>query len=336
MKTILYIGNKLSSHGNTATSIETLGSFLENENFSVYYASSRKNKIFRMLDMVLTTLKYCRRIDYVLIDTYSTTNFWYAFVISQLCRVLHLKYIAKLHGGNLPFRLQKSTFFCDCIFRNSYMNIAPSGYLLESFNSFGYSNVRYIPNTLEINRYDFEERTFDVPKILWVRSFSAIYNPVMAVKVLVALKNKYPDAELCMVGPKKDKSYEQTVAFAKQNNVEVLFTGKLSKKKWTSLAKKYNVFINTTHFDNTPISVIEAMALGLPVVSTNVGGIPFLLEDEKNSLLVDDNDTTGMVTQIDRLVVEKGLAKKIVSNAYEMTRGFDWEIVKKQWIELLK
>ncbi|MFN3754427.1 glycosyltransferase family 4 protein [Flavobacterium sp.] len=336
MKNLLYIGNKLSDHGYTATSIETLGSFLQGEGFSVYYASSKRNKLLRMFEMIYMTLKCAKKVDYVMIDTYSTVNFWYALVISQLCRILNVKYIPKLHGGDLPNRIEKSKYFSNLIFNNAYINIAPSFYLYEAFKKNGYHNLKYIPNTIELQAYPQNTKEFKIPKLLWVRSFANIYNPIMAVKVFIDLKKNYPEAQLCMIGPKKDDSYDQTVEFAQKNNIEVIFTGKLSKEEWIEMSKDYNVFINTTHFDNTPVSVIEAMALGLPVVSTKVGGIPFLLKHEVNALLIDDNDAQGMAQQIRRLIEDRDLAENISQNAKETVADFDWEIVKKQWIDLLK
>ncbi|WP_445454377.1 glycosyltransferase family 4 protein [Flavobacterium sp. 25HG05S-40] len=335
MKHLLYIGNKLSNHGYTSTSIETLGTFLESEGFNVYYASSKKNKAIRMFEMIIKTFKYAKKVDYVLIDTYSTKNFWYAFLISQLCRVLKVKYIPKLHGGNLPERIVKSKFFSDLIFNNAYINVAPSYYLYETFKKNGYNNLKYIPNTIELELYENSVKEFKTPKLLWVRSFAKIYNPVMAVKVLLKIKKEYPEAQLCMVGPKKDESYSKTVGFAQKNNVEVIFTGKLTKPEWINLSKDYNIFINTTHFDNTPISVIEAMALGLPVISTNVGGIPYLLQHNTNALLISDNDAADMAKQIKRILSEPDLAKALSCNGKETVKAFDWELVKKQWIELL-
>lgn len=335
MKNLLYIGNKLSDHGYTSTSIETLGTFLEGEGFHVYYASSKKNKVWRMFEMILKTFQYAKKVDYVLIDTYSTKNFWYAFIISQLCRILNLKYIPKLHGGNLPSRIVRSKFFSNLIFKNAHINIAPSYYLLEAFKKTGYTNLKYIPNTIEMQLYPSTSKEFTSPKILWVRSFAKIYNPLMAVKVFIKMKAIFPEAKICMVGPKKDDSHAKTLKFAKKNNVEVIFTGKLSKEEWIELSKEYNVFINTTHFDNTPISVIEAMALGLPVVSTNVGGIPYLLEHNVNALLVNDDDCDGMTNQITRLFTEPNLAYNLSKKGKESVESFDWEIVKKQWIELL-
>lgn len=333
---ILYIGNKLSKHGNTATSIETLGTFLEKESFKLYYASSIKNKSLRICHMILMTIFYSKKVNYVLIDTYSTSNFWYTVIISQLCRVFSLKYIPNLRGGDLPNRLKKNSFLCNIVFKNALVNIAPSSYLYNSFVDFGFNNVEYIPNTIELQNYKYEVKTFDFPKILWVRSFSNIYNPILAVKVLIKLKQKYPNAKLCMVGPKKDESFEQTTKFAEANDVNVIFTGKLSKEEWINLSFDYNVFLNTTHFDNTPVSVIEAMALGLPIVSTNVGGIPDLLENNKTALLVNDNDLDSMVFQIERLFDEKFLAQNLSENSRKQVENYDWSVVKNQWKMLLK
>lgn len=336
MKHLLYIGNKLAVHGNTATSIETLGSFLESEGYHLTYASSKKNKIARLLDMIFVTIKLCKRVDCILIDVYSTQNFWYAVIISQLCRVLNLKYIAKLHGGNLPNRLKNSPFWCDLIFKNAFKITAPSQYLMVAFQYKFASNLMYIPNSVEIANYDFLNREFNQPKLLWVRSFSKIYNPKMAITVFSELKKEFPNAELCMVGPDKENLIEECKAFAKNLNIEVTFTGKLSKEEWIELSKNYTVFINTTHFDNTPISVIEAMALGLPVVSTNVGGIPYLLENKKNALLVNDNDAQAMVDAIKLLVSDTNLTINIVQYARNYVENFDWEKVKYKWFEILK
>lgn len=334
-KNLLYIGNKLSKHGNTATSIETLGAFLEAEGYKVYYASSKKNKILRMIHMVYKTFKRSKQVDYVLIDTYSTQNFWFAFIISQLCRVLKLKYIAKLHGGDLPNRLAKSPFFCDMIFKNAYKITAPSGYLMSAFEVKYSNNIIFIPNTIEIDNYPIVQKEYTVPKILWVRSFSSIYNPKMAIKVAANLKEKFPDVALCMIGPDKENLIDDCKKYAKELNVSVEFTGKLSKKKWIKRSQEFNVFINTTHFDNTPISVIEAMALGIPIVSTNVGGIPFLLNDSENALLVKDGDAQAMGKAIEKIMCDSKLRSTIITNGRALVEDFDWSIVKQKWIDIL-
>jgi glycosyltransferase involved in cell wall biosynthesis len=333
---ILYLGNQLSKHGKSPTSIETLGVFLKNEGYDMFYASSKKNILLRILDMVFSVFKYSNQVDYILIDTYSTTAFWYAFIGSQISRVLKIKYISILHGGDLPNRLQKNPKLCKLIFKNAYINIAPSNYLKHHFNLNGFQNVEVIPNSIQLENYVFKKRENLKPNLLWVRSFAKIYNPKMAVDVLVQLQNKYPEATLTMVGPEKDGSLEETKNYANRVGAKVTFTGKLSLQEWTNLAQNEDIFINTTHFDNTPVSVIEAMALGLPVVTTNVGGIPFLLNNEENAILVNDNQVNEMVNGIEKLLNNFEFSTKIQNNALFFIQNFNWKSVSLKWNKLFK
>lgn len=332
---LLYIGNILGSHGYNKTSVENVGPLLENEGFEVFYASSVKNIFFRLLDMIVKTIRFYK-VDFVIIDTYSTLNFWYSFVVSQLCRLLKVKYITYCHGGNLPNRLKSNPKIAKLIFENAFLNLMPSNYLLQSFKSYQISNLKFIPNSIKINEYDFKLRENVGPKILWVRSLAQIYNPKMAVDVLEKLKTNFPSAELCMVGPENGVSITELKKYADSKKLTVNFTGKLSKEEWTKLSMEYDIFINTTHFDNTPISVIEALALGLPVVSTNVGGIPFLVKNDETAILINDSDVEGMVKAIENLINNPQLSQKLSLNGRKLVEQFDWEIVKNLWKEILK
>ena len=169
-----------------------------------------------------------------------------------------------------------------------------------------------------------------------MRAFAPIYDPEMAVKVLFELQRKYPNASLTMVGPDKDGSLQTTKSFAESLGITVRFTGQLSKEDWWQLASEHDIFINTTHFDNTPISVMEAMALGLPVVSTNVGGIPYLLTDKENALLVNDNDVVAMTTAICSLLDNQEKTKALALNARNFIEQMDWNVVKEDWKRVLK
>ena len=336
MTTILYIGNNLKTDTSNVSSIQLLGSLLEMEGYTMYYASSQQNKVLRLLDMVYCFFKYRHKVDYVIIDTYSTYNFYFALVISQLCRLFKTPYLPNLNGGNLPVRLQKHPFLSSLIFKPAYLNVSPSPFLQQAFESQGYANVIYIPNTIEIKHYAHAPKAYEGIKLLWVRSFSKIYNPSLAVYVLKSLQdNGYP-AELCMVGPDSDGSLKTVKQLAKQLKVSVRFTGKLDKPVWRTLAKQYNIFINTTNFDNTPVSVIEAMALGLPVVSTNVGGMPYLIEDGKEGLLVNPDDVEAMTRAIIELYLNQDLVDALTSNARQKVEQFDWEVVKDLWFEVLR
>ncbi|WP_375239773.1 glycosyltransferase family 4 protein [Aurantibacter sp.] len=336
MKNLLYIGNKLSNKNKTVTTIETLGCNLELLDYKVTYASSYRNMVFRFFDMIISLIKNRKKTDYVLIDTYSTLNFYYAYVISQLCRLFKLKYIPILHGGNLPNRLKNSPKLSQSIFKYAYKNIAPSNYTKISFEAMGYKNIQVIPNTIEIEKYPLIEKQYKSINLLWVRSFSALYNPKLAVSILKILKENGYNASLCMVGPDNDGSLQETKLFAKSLNVEVKFTGKLTKGEWIELSKKYNYFINTTNFDNMPVSVIEAMTLGFPIVSTNVGGLPYLIDQNCNGLLISPNLDNEFALAIIELHNNKSKRDLLIENARKKSESFDWQSVKSLWLNLLK
>ncbi len=334
-KNLLYIGNKLVNKGFSATTIDTLGPLLEAEGFKVWYASAYKNKVLRMGDMLGSVLWYGKRADYVLIDTYSTSNFWYACAVARLCRLMKSPYIPLLRGGNLPKRLKKSPKLSSSLFAKAYCNVAPSAFLLQKFRLAGFDNLEYIPNNVQISDYSYRKRNIIHPRLLWVRAFASIYNPMLALKALELLLKGYPEATLCMIGPDKDGSLSVCKDYAEQNGLPVEFTGKLSKKAWRERAVGFDIFLNTTYIDNMPISVIEAMALGLPVVSTAVGGIPYLLENKKDALLVDANNEVAFAEALCWLLENPERAFEQAAHARQKVEHFDWQKVKYLWLGLL-
>lgn len=335
MKKILYIGNKLQKQTSNTSYISILGDFLTKEGYVVYYASSYRNKILRICDMVKSCLTLAKKVDLVLIDTYSTQNFYYALIVSQLCRILKLPYIPILHGGNLPARLVSHPKKSRMIFSHAKYNVSPSLFLKNAFESKGYRNIEHIPNTFEIENYPFETRHIDTPKLLWLRSFSKIYNPQLAIHVFKCLIDAYPNAELCMVGPDSEGLLETVKALAQELHLNVKFTGKLSKSEWIELSKDYNIFINTTNFDNMPVSVIEAMALGLPIVSTNVGGMPYLIKNQSTGLLVKPDHTQDMVKGVISLINHPKAKENMIQNARKEVEQLDWKHIKELWFNIL-
>jgi len=336
MRKLVYLGNKLSKKGKTETSIESLSQFLIKDGFHVVSASDKRNKILRLLHMCYVLITNSRTADYVLIDTYSTQNFYYAYFISLICRIIKLRFIPILRGGNLPSRLINNPRMSKSIFNYAFINVSPSDYLVLAFGNHGYSNVISIPNSIDLAKYDYKERKIKTPKLLWVRSFSEIYNPQMAIKVAKELKENQLDYELCMVGPEVDGSMNKVKNLANELGIQLTLTGKLPKAEWIELSKNYNLFINTTNFDNTPLSVLEAMALGIPVISTNVGGILFLLKDNHDGFLVDINDVSGMAKRIRWILNNPEKANAVAMNARKKVEKYDWNCVKELWRNMLK
>jgi glycosyltransferase involved in cell wall biosynthesis len=154
----------------------------------------------------------------------------------------------------------------------------------------------------------------------------------MAVRVLARLRAKIPNATLVMAG--KDKGIEQEVRrLARDLDVSesVRFVGFLDKTGKKNVGAAAEIYLNTNRVDNMPVSVVEACAMGLPVVATAVGGIPDLLSHCETAMLVPDEDDEAMVQAIQSLLSNPDLAGRLSANGRRLAERSSWDQVLPQW-----
>lgn len=333
-KRILYIGNALDRKGSTPTTIDVLGSLL-NTRHTVTIVSRKRNKFMRLADMCLTLFNARNRTDLVIIDVYSSTAFYFAVIAAWMCRKSGLPYVPVAHGGNLPERAARSPKRMNRLFTGAYSSVCPSAFLKDRLAESGIA-CRIIPNPIDISMYQYREADV-TPTLLWVRSLHSVYNPEMALQVLAVLTESYPAARLTMVGPEKDVSVKALKTKARELGIEdkVAFTGLLVKQDWLNLGTEHSFFINTTNIDNAPVSVVEAMALGLVVVSTNAGGIPYLVSNNENGFLVETGNAGQMAAVIKDCLDGTRDLTAIRQNARQTAMKFDQQHVLNLWDELI-
>lgn len=335
VKNILYIGNRLEKSGKTPTSADVLPGKLRKEGFSIKVVSSNPNKFLRLLEMIFAIFRLKNWVDFIIIDTYSTSNFWYAVTCGKIAHFLRIPVIFLLHGGNLPTRFSQSSPAVLKIFRKAHRLVAPSEYLFKNFQDFNFQNLKMIPNSLELENYHFSSRFSEIPNILWLRAFDETYNPEMALEVFKIVQKKYPDVTMKMLGPDKDGSLQRIQAIVQKENLSIELPGKMSLKNWLQVTRECNVFLNTSRIDNMPVSVLEAMALGLPVISTNVGGLPYLIENGENGLLVNSGDAEKMARQVIKIFQDENQYSTLAQNGRHTAEHYSWQKVKGFWLELL-
>jgi glycosyltransferase involved in cell wall biosynthesis len=191
-------------------------------------------------------------------------------------------------------------------------------------------SLRLIPNALHVDAYPFRLRSSPAPRLVWLRSFHLIYNPALAPEVISRLAETHRDVRLTMYGPDKhDGALEAVRATATRLGVGHLIDlpGAVPKRRVPQVLSEGEIFINTTNFDNTPVSVLEAMACGLCVVSTDAGGIRHLLDDGHDALLTPCGDADAMASAVRRVLSEPGLAARLSANARRKAEALDWSLV---------
>ncbi len=225
------------------------------------------------------------------------------------------------------------------VMRRADAIVAPSRYLsglVEGIPGIT-GRIRVIPNILAIEEYPYRHRREVQPRLLWMRTFHPIYHPEMAVDVLANLRQTHPVATLMMAGQEKGL-YAQVQEKARQMGLgdAISFPGFLGPEDKAREFGVHDIYLNTNHVDNMPVSVVEAAAFGLPIVATRVGGIPYLLSDDETALLTPDGDAEAMAVAVRRLLNEPGLAARLSANGRALAENCAWEQVKAQWEALFQ
>jgi glycosyltransferase involved in cell wall biosynthesis len=333
---LLLIGNFLDPRRYSPPVGMDLASRLQALGWKVMLTSSYENRFLRLLDMVATV--FLQRASYQVahVDVFSGLAFLWAEVVCRVLRALQKPYILTLRGGNLPIFAKKWTGRVSRLLSSANIVTAPSRYLFQEMQPYCRS-LEFLPNPINLSAYSFRERKHAAPRLVWLRAFHHIYNPSLAPRVLALLTDEFPDAKLTMVGPDKcDGSFELTRKVAEDLGVpdRVDYMGSVPKAKVPESLQLGDIFINTTNVDNTPVSVMEAMACGLCIVTTNVGGLPYLLEDGVDALLVPPDAPQAMADSVQRLLTEPGLAEKLSCNARKKIEQLDWKIIFPHWEKL--
>lgn len=217
------------------------------------------------------------------------------------------------------------------VFRRAAAISVPSDYLQRGLAEHGFQ-TQIIPNVIRAGSYPFKQRRQLEPRFLWMRTFHPIYNPEMAIRTFAKVRQTRPNATLVMAGQEKG-SGEAVRALTKELGLEnaIEFPGFLDMQAKAREFARADVFLNTNDIDNTPVSVIEACAAGVPVVATNVGGLADLLTHEQTGLLVPPNDDQAMANAISQLLDGPDLAESLSANARQLALACSWENVLPQW-----
>ncbi|MCU0448296.1 MAG: glycosyltransferase family 4 protein [Bernardetiaceae bacterium] len=331
---LLYLGDKLSKHTRTKGVIENLAPLLA-EFCEIKTASDKKAPMVRALDFIGHFFWYGLRSDRIMIDTYSTRAFYYAFFMGLLCWFFGKPYFLFLHGGNLPARYARNPRLVHFLFARARALVAPSAYLCQFFQAQGYG-ITLIPNHLALNEYPFKQRAEIYPKLLNIRGLGKPYNPLMTLKAVALLKPKVPGLQLGLVGEPSEHYYPEVMAFIAQHHLAdtVRLLRRMPQKDWIELAHTFDIMVSTPDIDNTPVSLLEGLALGMCVVSTRVGGVPYLVTD-RETVLVESNDHEQLARQIEQLLQDPARCRALSCNGRQKAEQFTWANIKPGWVKLL-
>jgi phenylacetate-CoA ligase len=210
----------------------------------------------------------------------------------------------------------------------------PSAYLQSLFLGLGYQ-ARVIPNFVDLARFQFRQRDCLKPNLLLTRSLEPLYNIPMALRAFVAIQRLYPEARLDVVGTGSEEASLKRMV-QQQGCAGVYFHGAVRNEEIPRFLDSADVLLNPTNADNMPINLMEAFAAGVPVVTTNVGGIPDLVGKEGAALMVEADDAPAMARCVDELLRQPNLVSALTQQARKICEQMSWEQVGRQWVEMYR
>lgn len=280
-------------------------------------------------------LRQLRHVDVVHAFSASYWSFLLAPVPAMLVARLYGKTVVlNYHSGEAADHLANWRTAVP-LARLAHAIAVPSNYLVEVFRRHTLG-ARAVCNFVEVEAIPFRSRSELRPRFLSNRNLEALYNVACSIRAFATVQQAYPDAELVVAGDGRERSALEALV-AQLGLRHVRFTGRIAPTEMPALYDAADVLLNSPDIDNMPSSIIEAYAAGLPVVTTNAGGIPYILRHEVTGLMVPAGDHAAMAVQALRLLCDPVLVAGLTARAREeCLERYTWPAVREAWLQLYR
>lgn len=233
-----------------------------------------------------------------------------ALVVAKLFR---RRAVLNYHSGEAEDHLRRSGRLVRFFLRMADALVVPSPYLGRVFGEFG-SPATVIPNIVDLDRFAFRERLPLQPRFVSTRNLEPLYDVANTLRAFALVQRKYPEATLDVVGSGSQLGALRDLA-AELKVSGVRFSGRIEREELPRHCDEADLFLNSSRIDNQPVSILEAFAAGLPIVTTDAGGIPDLVQDGRTGLLVRQGSPEAMAEGILGLLERPERAIEFARNA---------------------
>lgn len=286
---------------------------------------------------VVTSIKYwrllfekVRKSDFVLVSSAAMSG----YTISTLPPLFAAKFYGKkvvlnYHSGEAEHHIKTAKRTALPSMKKFDEIVVPSQFLVDVFAKYNLE-ANVIFNFVETEKFVFRERKPLRPVFLSNRNFEKHYSVGDILRAFQIIEQKILAAKLIVAGyGSEEVELKKLAKNLGLKNVE--FVGRVEQSEMPKIYDRADIYLNSSIVDNAPLSIIEAFACGLPVVSTNAGGITYLVENEKNGLLVEMKDYKSLAEAAIRLLGNDELAQRLISNARKECEKYAWAKVGEDW-----
>lgn len=246
-----------------------------------------------------------------------------------VARMLNKRVVLHYHSGEAEDHLARWGLLVHPWLRLADEIVVPSAYLARVFARHGYC-VRVIPNVVDVTSFKYRERRPLRPRFLSTRNLEAYYCVDVIIKAFARYQQQDPLATLTIAGyGSQEDRLRALAALLTKRGVE--FVGRVEPGAMPQRYDEADVFLNASVVDNQPVSILEAFASGLPVISTAAGDIPSMVRENETGLIVGPNDPAAMAAAMAATLERRERALDMAARAHERLHRFTWSAVRDAW-----
>jgi L-malate glycosyltransferase len=276
-----------------------------------------------------------RRADVVHAFAASYTSFLLAPLPAVIVgRLFGKPVVLNYHSGEASDHLRRSNVARFVLRRLVQTNVVPSVFLRDVFRSFDL-DAEVVPNVADLRRFTYRARSPLRPRLLCTRNLEPLYNLSCVLRGFAHVQSRFPEATLTLVGSGSQESALKREATALRLE-NVTFAGRVAPSEIHHYYANADIYVQAPSIDNMPLSLLEAFASGLPVVSTGVGGVPSILRHGVDGLLVADDDATSLADRVIELLGDPALACGLAQSAYRTLSAYQWPVVHDGWLHVYR
>ena len=271
-----------------------------------------------------------READVVHIFSGSFSSFLISTVPAYcVSRMLRKKILINYHSG-FGRQYLAASWIARNLLRRADKVLVPSSYLVAVFRDFGIE-AQAIPNLIDVTQFSYRLRRPLRPLLLCSRNLESHYGIDIVLRAFAEVQKSFPDARLWLLG---EGSQEQAIRrlIANLNLSGVEMPGRVARERIGQFYDRADILINASRVDNMPVSILEAFASGLAVVTTNAGGIPCIVHHEENGLLSNPEDYKQLAANVIRLFREPELVQQLTENAHRQSLSYHWDALREDWL----
>ena len=338
--------------GGMANQMRQLAQLLRNENIIVELIQVNRpyhpqwvgkikgiRAVFRLFPYLIHLWKSADKIQLFHIFANSGWS-WHLFAAPAIwiAKLKKKPIIINYRGGEAGKFFDKNFFWVKTSLLRTDAIIVPSGFLEAVFQKHGFSST-IVPNIIDLSRFTSGINTKDIskiksPHILVARNLELIYDNATALRAFSIVIKHFPTSKFTITGSGPERQSLKNLVVELGLQKSVTFTGRVNNNDMAALYQSSDIMVNPSLADNMPISVLEALASEVPVVSTNVGGVPFLVEHDKTALLVPIQDPVAMANAILLLLNNPDKIQQIKSAGLNTVKNYSWPKVRSRLLSV--